>query len=102
MFQVSANCVAEPLFVPALNTGTKYMLVLASLFGCLKCSLTSFWGEPQTPLKGLIRPQVLPPGSGWLAPPAAEPVSNRPRQKLCLRCRSLADTKTGLMRRPVS
>ena len=65
MFQVSANCVAEPLFVPALNTGTKYMLVLASLFSCLKCRPCIYQGEPLTPLELGRTPNPL--GGRYLA-----------------------------------
>ena len=76
MFQVSANCVAEPLFMPGFETGTKYMLVLASLFSCLKCRLDIYLGRTPDPSEGVY------PVLGGFRRRRLSLTPNRPRRTL--------------------
>jgi hypothetical protein len=106
MFQVSANCVAEPLFMPGFETGTKYMLVLASLFSCLKCRPGIYRGRTPDPSEAERTPDSREGrylALGGFRRRRLSVMPNRPRRTLSPWCLEVPLTqKPAWLRRPVS
>jgi hypothetical protein len=89
-----------------LNSGTKYMLVLASLFSCLKCRPDIYSGRTPNPSKAGANPRPSKgtiPGPRWLSPPAAGRLCPTVRAEPWSDCLEVPVTqKPAWLRRPVS